>query len=153
MPALAGEHAREHQASEDHRARQIEVQHRADLVLAEVVGLSLGSPPALLISTSTRPSSRSTVATISRRSCAEVTSAVIARTWPPDSRSSLAVASSSVSLHATSATRTPRSASAAAMCGPIPRDAPVTIAVRLLSSNFDMCLLLREELLDLRYIL
>src|SRR5919197_255380 len=88
-----------------------------------------GSPPALLISTSTGPSSRSTVSMTARRSAADVTSAVIARTRPPREPRSRAVASSSAWLRATSATRAPRSVSAAAMWGPMPREPPVTIAV------------------------
>ncbi len=84
--------------------------------------------PALLMSVSKRPSSRTVCATASVACASSVTSHSNTRAVPPAARTVAATSSSRSFRRAASATAAPCAASASAVAAPIPLDAPVTNA-------------------------
>src|SRR6476659_5115412 len=89
------------------------------------------SIPALLTSTSMRPSQRSAAASTAARTCSgSLTSAVCAHALPPLSSIDAETASTSDAVRAMSITSAPSAANRRATASPMPRPPPVTMTCR-----------------------
>ena len=86
--------------------------------------------PALLISTVGSPSSATTLSTAAATCSASLTSAPTAIALPPAFSISATVSAPSASLRSSTATASPSAARRLAVPAPMPRAAPVTIAIR-----------------------